>query len=96
MAAKESSDGYAAISSALKQATSVPLGVAENVVEVAKIANTLKAITNPNMKSDLTTAIALAKGALEGALANVEINLDSLKDDGFVAETRKRAAALKQ
>lgn len=93
--AKESADGDAAISSALKQATSVPLGVAERVVEVAKIASTLKPITNPNMKSDLTTAIALAKAALEGALANVEINLDSLKDEGFVSETRKRAAVLK-
>jgi glutamate formiminotransferase/formiminotetrahydrofolate cyclodeaminase len=93
--AKESADGDAAISSALKQATSVPLGVAEKVVEVANIASTLKPITNPNMKSDLTTAIALAKAALEGALANVEINLDSLKDEGFVSETRKRAAVLK-
>jgi formiminotetrahydrofolate cyclodeaminase len=51
------------------------------------------------MKSDLTTSIALAKAALEGALANVEINLDSLKKDSpkdevFVNETRKRAAAL--
>jgi hypothetical protein len=51
----------------------------------------LKPITNPNMKSDLTTAIALAKAALEGALANVEINLDSLKDEAFVTETRKRS-----
>src|SRR5208282_3751365 len=93
--AKESSDGDAAISSALKQATSVPLGVAEKVVEVAKIATKLKPITNPNMKSDLTTAIALAKAALEGALANVEINLDSLKDEAFVTEMRERAAALK-
>ncbi len=93
--AKESADGDAAIASALKQATSVPLGVAERVVEVAEIAAKLKPITNPNMKSDLTTAIALAKAALEGALANVEINLDSLKDETFVAETRKRATVLK-
>jgi glutamate formiminotransferase len=93
--AKESSDGDAAIGAALKEATSVPLGVAEKAAEVAKIASTLKPITNPNMRSDLTTAIALAKAALEGALANVEINLDSLKDEGFVAQTRKKAAALK-
>ena len=104
-AAKQSSDGNAnegdaAISSALKQATSVPLGVAERVAEVASIGATLKPITNPNMKSDLTTAIALAKAALEGALANVEINLDSLKKDApkdelFVNETQQRAAALR-
>ena len=94
------SGGDASISSALRQATGVPLGVAEKVVEVAEIAAKLRPITNPNMKSDLTTAIALAKAALEGALANVEINLDSLendssKDDGFVAETRRRALTLK-
>jgi glutamate formiminotransferase len=102
---RNADDGDAAISAALKQATSVPLGVSEKVVEVAEIATKLKPITNPNMKSDLTTAIALAKAALEGALANVEINLDSLKndsrkknspkDEAFVSETRKRAAALK-
>jgi len=95
-----SNDGGAAIASALKQATSVPLGVAANVVEVAEIAAKLRPITNPNMKSDLVTAIVLAKAALEGALANVEINLDSLKNDSpkeeaFVTETRKRAAALR-
>jgi glutamate formiminotransferase/formiminotetrahydrofolate cyclodeaminase len=96
----DAADGGAAIAAALKQATGVPLGVAENVVEVAHIAANLKPITNPNMKSDLTTAIALAKAALEGALANVEINLDSLKrdslkDEVFVSETRKRSAKLK-
>src|SRR6202142_2338184 len=94
-AAKESADGDGAINAALKQATSVPLGVAERVAEVARIAENLGPITNPNMKSDLTTAIALAQAALTGALANVEINLESLKDERFVAETRERASALK-
>jgi formiminotetrahydrofolate cyclodeaminase len=94
-AAKESSDGDGAINAALKQATSIPLGVAERAVEVTQIAKKLKPITNPNMKSDLTTAIALATAALTGALANVEINLESLKDEVFVRQTRSRAAALK-
>jgi formiminotetrahydrofolate cyclodeaminase len=47
------------------------------------------------MKSDLTTAAALARGAITGALANVEINLLSLKDEAFRAEARKRAEALR-
>ncbi len=98
--AKESSDGGKAINAALKLAANVPLGVAENVVEVARIATSLQPITNPNMKSDLITAIALSRAALEGALANVAINLDSIKpdspeDEAFISETRKRAAALK-
>src|SRR3989454_8934254 len=94
-AAKESSDGDGAINAALKQATSIPLGVAERALEVAQIAEKLKPITNPNMKSDLTTAIALATAALTGALANVEINLESLKDEAFVKETKKKALTLR-
>jgi len=99
-AAKESGDSDRMIVAALKQATSVPLGVAERAVEVQQIATTLRPISNPNMSSDLTTAIALARAALEGALANVEINVASIKPDAledreFVSEMQKRAAILK-
>jgi formiminotetrahydrofolate cyclodeaminase len=93
--AKDSAAGDGIIDAALRQATSVPLGVAERAREVAQIAESLKPITNPNMKSDLTTSIALAQAALQGALANVDINLDSLKDQNFAGEVRKKAAALK-
>jgi len=93
--AKESADADDIIDSALRQATGVPLMVAEKAREVTRIAETLRPITNPNMKSDLTTAIALAGAAIEGALSNVEINLESMKDPAFLAETRARAAALK-
>jgi glutamate formiminotransferase / formiminotetrahydrofolate cyclodeaminase len=83
------------VDTALRQATSVPLEVAERAHEVARLADELGPITNPNMKSDLTTAVALARAAIEGALANVEINLQSLKDAGFVTAVRKRAEAVK-
>jgi formiminotetrahydrofolate cyclodeaminase len=69
--------------------------VAERAREVGRLAEKLGPITNPNMKSDLTTASALARAAVEGALANVEINLSSMKDANFVRETRERAGALK-
>ncbi|MCU1284555.1 MAG: Formiminotransferase-like protein [Acidobacteriales bacterium] len=92
--AKTSSDGDKLIDSALKLATSVPLSVAEKSKEVAGLIATLKPISNPNMASDLTVAAALSRAAIEGALANVEINLQSLKDEAFVTETRKRAAGL--
>jgi glutamate formiminotransferase/formiminotetrahydrofolate cyclodeaminase len=94
-AAKDSAGADGIIDAALKQATSVPLGVAERAREVAGLAEKLRPITNPNMKSDLTTALALASAGIEGALANVEINLESLKDSGFVAEVRRKAALLK-
>ena len=90
--AKESPDGQSLVESALKQATSIPLGVVEQAKEVAGIVELLRPITSPNMKSDLVTASALARAAVEGALANVEINLESLKDAQFVAEVRKRTS----
>ena len=67
----------------------------QKAFEVAGITQTLGPITNPNMKSDLTTALALAQAAIAGALANVEINVTSLKDETFVADVRRNAASLK-
>jgi glutamate formiminotransferase len=93
--AKESAAEDGIVEAALKQATSVPLSVAERAREVLQIAESLRPITNPNMKSDLVTAAVLAGAAVEGALANVEINMESLKDEGFVAQVRSRAGALK-
>jgi glutamate formiminotransferase/formiminotetrahydrofolate cyclodeaminase len=92
--AKESPNGQELMNAALKQATSVPLGVAEQAREVGKIVEKLKPITSPNMKSDLTTAAALARAAGEGAVANVEINLESLKDEAFIANVVRKVAQL--
>jgi glutamate formiminotransferase/formiminotetrahydrofolate cyclodeaminase len=93
--AKESANADGIIDAALKDATSVPLRVAEQAREVAGVVEKLRPITNPNMKSDLTTASALARAAIEGALANVEINIESLKDQAFIAKTRASALALR-
>jgi len=93
-AAKESATGGVAIAAALRRAAGVPLAVAENATEVALIAERLRAITNPKMSSDLTTAIALAGAAVEGARANVDINLESIEQeapqDAFIDQARKR------
>ena len=93
--ARESKDGDAIIDAALKEATRVPFGVAERAQEVGRLAEELGPITNPNMKSDLTTASALARAAVDGALANVEINLGSMKDEAFVKNMRERAGVLR-
>jgi len=93
--AKDAAGADGTVTEALKQATNVPLGVAEKAREVSRIADRLVPITNPRMVSDLTVSKALARAAVEGALANVEINLESLQDAGFVAEVRKEAAALR-
>jgi glutamate formiminotransferase len=92
--AKESAANNGLVTEALKQATSVPLSVAECAQEVSQWAEKLGPITNPRMASDLGVSKALARAAKEGALANVEINLEGLKDAAFVTSVRKRMAEI--
>jgi len=61
---------------------------------VRQIIESLRPMTNPRMASDLTVAVAQANAAIQGALANVEINLGDIKDEAFVADVRKRIAAI--
>ncbi len=93
--AKESPSADGIIDSALKQATNVPLSVAEKSREVLRIIDGLGRITSPNMKSDLFTAAALTRAAIQGALSNVDVNLESVKDAEFTAQARRRAQAVK-
>jgi glutamate formiminotransferase len=93
--AKAGGSGEARLNSALQQATKVPLVAAERSSELLKLIDVLRPITSRNMESDLVTGAALARAAVESALANVEINLESLTDAEFVAHARARASTLK-
>lgn len=75
-----------AISDALKNATRVPLGIAQKADQVRQIVESLKPIISKNMWSDLAVAASLARTAVEGGLANVEINLQELVDEDFKKE----------
>jgi glutamate formiminotransferase len=86
--------GERMISDALKNATRVPLGIAQKANEVRQIVESLKPITSKNMWSDLTVASALARTAIEGGLANVQINLQELKDEAFKAEMQTSFAGI--
>jgi formiminotetrahydrofolate cyclodeaminase len=92
---KDHPEAHSEVDAALKKATTIPLTVAERAREVRTVLESLRPITNPKMASDITVGIALANAAVEGALANVEINLGDLKDGAFVAEVQKRVAAAK-
>jgi len=86
------------VAAALRGAASVPLRVAECAAELNGLVTALRPMTNPRMSSDLTVAAALARAAMEGALANVEINLESLEsgaDAEFVAQTGTKIAKLR-
>jgi glutamate formiminotransferase len=93
--AADEKSGEAMIEVALKEATAIPLSVAEKAHQITPLAKSLEPITNPNMKSDLTTAAALATAAITGALANVEINLASIKDQAFANQVRQRTLKIR-
>jgi formiminotetrahydrofolate cyclodeaminase len=55
----------------------------------------LERISVASMKSDLQVARLMAVAGAQGALANVEINLDGLKDAVYVAKMRERVAEVR-
>jgi formiminotetrahydrofolate cyclodeaminase len=85
-----------AIQVAMKGATRVPLEIVEGCVAVLTLCEQAVRSTNPNAASDVVVAALLAAAGLEGAAANVETNLGSIKDEEFVADARRRLAAVRE
>jgi glutamate formiminotransferase len=85
-----------AIQIATRAATEVPLEVADRTVTLFERLGQLAAIAPASMKSDLDVARLMAAAGAKGALANVEINLDGIKDAGYVAATRGKVSALRE
>lgn len=89
---------HESVAAALRLASSVPLRVSECAAAIVTLVVALQTKTNPKMGSDLTVATALARAAMEGALANVEINLESFaagQEIAFIAEVRTKVAELR-
>lgn len=85
-----------AIQIATRAAAEVPLEVADRTVTLFERLGQLAAIAAASMKSDLDVARLMAATGAKGALANVEINLDGIKDAGYVTATRERVSALRE
>jgi formiminotetrahydrofolate cyclodeaminase len=66
-----------AIASAMRQATEVPLETCERTSEVLRAAAQALAHGNPNAASDVRTAIALCRAALDAGAENVRANVGS-------------------
>ena len=83
-----------AIQDAMKNAARVPLGVANDALQVMDLAE--KAIRNGNRNavSDGAVGTMMARTAVLGALFNVKINLASVKDKAFVEEMMREVNKL--
>jgi formiminotetrahydrofolate cyclodeaminase len=68
---------------ALEHAAAVPLAIAESAKYAKGVIEKSRSVVKPVMISDYTAAIAFLEAALKGALANVEINIVSLKEEGI-------------
>jgi methenyltetrahydrofolate cyclohydrolase len=79
-----------AIQSALKEATTVPMQVAEACVEVLDLCTPAAEKGNVNAVSDAGVAALAAETGLRSAALNVLINLGVIEDKAFVQEQRTK------
>ena len=83
-----------AIQTALQGATTTPLDTLRACADALTQARVVAAHGNPSAASDAGVAVELLRAAAAGAHANVQTNLDSIKDDIFKAATGTEAARL--
>ena len=86
----------AAMQNGLKAAVAVPLSVAKAAYEVLPFAETMVVKGNKTAVTDALVATMMARTAVLGALFNVKINLESIKDEEFVKETSKEVEVLEK
>ena len=68
---------------ALERAARVPLETAEASAQASRTLAAERGRVKPALLSDLLSSLALLRAAKEGALANVEANLASMKEEGI-------------
>ncbi len=84
-----------AIQDATVKAAEVPLSTLDTSVQVLLLALDAAEVGSPSALSDVITAAAAAKAAVEGAASNVLINLESLHDEEYVGRVSRRVSELR-
>jgi formiminotetrahydrofolate cyclodeaminase len=91
---EEKKERRQAIQVATRRATEVPLKIMEVSLDVLKLAQEMAFHGNKNALSDAGVSGLFAVAACRGASYNALINLPGLKDEEFVATTKKRLEEL--
>jgi formiminotetrahydrofolate cyclodeaminase len=65
------------------KAADIPLNIAENCLQILKLADHIKDKGNKNAISDIGVAAETSYAGLESAIMNVKINLGSIKDQNY-------------
>ena len=84
----------AALEAGYQQAARVPLETARACLEALRLSLTVAGKGNRNSASDAGVAALIARGAVEGAVLNVLINLGSVRDATFTLACRQEADQL--
>ncbi len=85
---------YEKVQAALKKATEVPLEIMMRCTELESMAKFMAENGNKNSRSDAVVGGIMAAAARKGAFENLEINLESIKDEDFVDSMSKKALEL--
>jgi len=83
-----------AIQQSMKIATEVPLRTAQASHRLLALALEISVFCKSGCLSDAAVGSYLAEAGLKGSLANVYINISSLKDEEFLGEVREKVALL--
>lgn len=86
----------AAIQDGLKGAAKIPYGIATKSYEVMELAAIVVEKGNNNAKTDGLVSIMLARTAVLAALLNVQVNLDSIKEEAYVNQMSHYVQELKE
>lgn len=84
----------AAIQQVTRQATEVPLRIAQAAASILPLCTALAPRVSRLVVSDIGVAAVLARAAVQSAILNIEINLSGLEDQLFVRETRAQVEDL--
>ena len=79
-----------AVQEGFKQAALIPLGVAKDASDLLNLAEKVVNRGNKNAVTDAAVAVMMARAAILGALLNVKINLNSIKDKNFVEDIKSQ------
>ena len=83
-----------AIQNGLKQATLIPMAIAEDAARVMELAGRAIAKGNKNTIPDGAVGVMMAKTAILSALYNAKINLSSIKDNTFIEKISRQIKGL--
>ena len=76
------------IQQAMTGAIEVPLEIMRRAADALDAAPVVAEFGNPNAASDVGVAVELLAAAIRGARLNVDINLDSVKDEAYASRVR--------